>query len=131
MLVMRQDHGRRDSHAELTRQRVIEKLVVGGPPEWIVDDDRASKRSILEKSAVERDILRDAVDDHAISTGIRHLDAAHLDELGGHAINPHAVDLLHQRGWEGVFHAKDDSNFVHMRLTLPTVILFSTVILSG
>ena len=33
MFVMRQDHSRRNGHAQLRRQRVVEEFVVGGPPE--------------------------------------------------------------------------------------------------
>ncbi len=113
MLLVRQNHRGRNRHAQLARQRVVEELVVGGPPEGVVDDDRSRQHGVLQIGAVERNVLRDAVDDDAIPAGIGHLDAAHLDELRGHALDLHAVDLFHQRRRKGIFHPENDSDFLH------------------
>src|SRR6267154_497564 len=57
MFLVRQDHGWRNGHAESGSQRIVEEFVVGRPPEWVVDDDGAAKRRILQVSAIERNVL--------------------------------------------------------------------------
>ena len=44
------------------RQRVIEKFVVSGPPERIVDNIGTFQRQALQSRAIEGDLVRDAVD---------------------------------------------------------------------
>src|SRR5580698_7630246 len=63
MFVMWQENGRWNRHAQLGSQRIIEELVVGGPPERIVNHDRAVQYRILQVRPVERNILRNPVDD--------------------------------------------------------------------
>src|ERR1700747_3072046 len=63
MLLVRQNHGRRNCDAQFGRQRVVEELVISSPPERVVDDDRSAERGILQVSAIERDVLRNAVND--------------------------------------------------------------------
>ena len=118
MFLVRQNHRGRNGHAEFGGQRVVKKFVVGGPPEWIVDDDCSAECGVLEISAIEGDVLRDAVDDDAIAAGFGHLHAAELDELGGHALDLHVVDLFHQRWRKSIFHAEHDADFFHGCLTL-------------
>ena len=76
-----------------------------------------AERGILQIRTIERNVLRNAIDDHAIAAGFRHLHSAQLDELGSHAVNLHAVDLLHQRGRKSILHAEHDADFVHGCLT--------------
>ena len=106
MLIVRQDHGRRDRDPHRVRERVVEELVVGGPPERIVYDNRSMQHGVLQVGAVELNILRDTVDDDVVFFGLVHADAADLYELGRDAIDVHRVDLLHHCGWEGVFHTE-------------------------
>jgi hypothetical protein len=49
-------------HAQFHRQRIVEELVVRRPPERIVDDDAAFERHPLERRAIERNFVRDAID---------------------------------------------------------------------
>jgi hypothetical protein len=53
MRFVRQQDGGRHGHAEFRRQRVVEKLVVGAPPERVVDDLGAAERGVLEVRAIE------------------------------------------------------------------------------
>ena len=62
-----QDHGGRNGDAELFGQGVVEELVVGRPPEGVVDDDGAVERGVLEEGAVEGDVVGDAVDDDGVA----------------------------------------------------------------
>jgi hypothetical protein len=48
------------------RERVAEELVVGAPPERIVDHVRAAEGGCLQVEAVVRHLLADAVDEHAV-----------------------------------------------------------------
>src|SRR5215470_15470269 len=66
MLVVGQQNGRWNGYAQLAGERVIEKLVIRGPPKRIVDDDGALQRGVLQVGTIKRNILRDAVDDHVI-----------------------------------------------------------------
>ena len=70
MFLVRQDDGWRNGYAEFVGERVVEELVVGRPPEGIVDDDRAVERGVLEIGAVEGDVVGDAVDDDGVWRGL-------------------------------------------------------------
>ena len=82
VLLVRQQHGRRNRDAEPRRQRVVEELVVGAPPERVVDDRRAGERRVLQVRAIERDVVRDAIDDDAVAAG---------------SSMPHAADVARTR----------------------------------
>src|SRR6266436_4779891 len=116
MLVVRQDHGRRNGHAQAVSQSVVEKFVVGGPPERVVDDDGAVEFRVLQVRAIKRDVLRDAIDDDAVAAGLGHLYSAKFDELRGDALDLHAVDLFHQSRRKSIFHAEHDADLVHNNL---------------
>src|SRR6266705_2147094 len=84
--LLREQHRLRDGYAQLCRHGVVEILVVGGPPERIVDDVGSLKDSVLQVSAVILDFMRDAVDDDTVLGGFAHARSAQLDELRSHAI---------------------------------------------
>jgi hypothetical protein len=65
MLVGGQNHGLGHRDADTPGQHVIEELVVGRPPEGVVDDDRAFRGELLQDGAVERNVLADAVEDQS------------------------------------------------------------------
>ena len=113
MLVVRQQNRRRNRHSYLAGQRVIKKLVICTPPEWIVNHDGPAQHGIFQIRPIKRNILRDAVNDHAISAGLRHLYSAQLHELSLHPINLHAVDAVHQSRWKGILHPKNNPNLLH------------------
>src|ERR1700722_5870106 len=113
MLVVRQEDSRRNRHAQFASQRVVKKLVVGRPPERIVDHDRLVQHGVLQVRAVKRNILRNPVNDDPIAAGIGHLYAVQLHELGSYTVNLHAVDLLYHRRWKSIFHAEQNANFLH------------------
>ena len=118
MFVMRQDHRRRNRHAHLVRHRVVEKLVVSRPPERIVHDNRSLQHRVLQIRAIERNVLRDAIQDHRIFLRLIHPDPANLDELRLHSRHLHRVNLFHQRRRKGIFHPKKDSDFLHSTLPI-------------
>src|SRR2546423_1676367 len=57
MLLVGQDHSRRHGNTKFVRQGVVEELVVGAPPEGVVDNDRPIERSVLKISTIERDVV--------------------------------------------------------------------------
>ena len=62
-----QDDGGRHGDAEFFGERVVEKLVVGRPPEGIVDDERAVEGGVFQEGAIERNVVGDAVDDDGVA----------------------------------------------------------------
>src|SRR6202011_994086 len=86
------------------RESVVEELVVGTPPERIVDDRGSGQHSVLEVGAIERDVLRNAIYDDVVLSRLIHADAANDDTLGGHARALPGVDLSDQRAWKRVLH---------------------------
>src|SRR5205823_7306613 len=62
VILLRQQDCLRNRDAQLARERVIEKLVVSGPPERIIDNDRSFQRQALERRAIKRHFVRDAID---------------------------------------------------------------------
>ena len=65
---MRQDNGFGDGDAELAGEGVVEELIVGTPPERIVDDDSAAENGVLQVSPIKLDVMRDAINDDAVAT---------------------------------------------------------------
>ena len=115
MFLVRQDHGRRNGHTQFVRQGIIEKLVIGSPPERVIDDYCSAEHSILQIGAIEGDVLRNAVYDDPIAARICHLNPTHLDELCRHAFKVHVIDPLDQGGRKRVFHSEDDADFLCAR----------------
>ena len=116
MLLVRQDHGFGHGHAQLLRERVVEELVVGRPPEGIVDDDGSIERGMFQIGAIERDVVRDAVHDHRVGRGFIQVHGAGLHEFGPYAVQIARVDVLHQRAGKAVFHAEKDTDRLHCRV---------------
>ena len=127
MPLVRQQHGGRNGDAEFGGQRIVEELVVGAPPEGIVDDLGSREHGVLEIRAIEGNIVRDAVDDDGVAGGLRHLDAARLEMLGRHAGDSHRVDAIHQGGWKRLFHAIEYADFLHIRSHLLTRKTFAAI----
>src|ERR1700758_235058 len=113
MLIVGQHHRGWNCHPQLRRQRVVEELVIRRPPERIVDDHGPMQHGILQISPIERDILRDAIDDHVVLLGLIHAHAANLHKLRRNIAPAHRIDLLDQRGRKRVLHPKHDPNFFH------------------
>ena len=81
VFLLRQQNRLRHGDAQISRQRVVEKLVVGVPPEWIVDDLRSGEHGALQVSSIERHIVRDSIDDDVVRAGLGHPHAAEFDVL--------------------------------------------------
>ena len=94
--LLRQQHRPRDGDAELGHHRVVEELVVGRPPERVVDDVGALQHGVLHRAAVVLDLVRDAVDDDAIARRLVHLRPAELDHLAGDAVR--RAELVRRAG---------------------------------
>jgi len=69
-----QDHRRRNRHTELGGEGIVEKFVVGTPPDGLLTTTVRSMRR-FQISAVERDVMRDAVNDDGVAARIGHFDA--------------------------------------------------------
>lgn len=104
MLFVGQEHCGRYRDPQFRGQCVVEKLVVGAPPEGIVDDFGSGEYSVLEEGPVEGDIVRDAIDDEVVAAGYGDFDAAGLEVLGDHAFDAHRVDVIHQCWRERILH---------------------------
>src|ERR1700745_830933 len=70
--LLREQYRLGDGDSQLRRDRIVEILVVGRPPEGIVDDVGAFENGVLQKAAVILDFVRDAVDDNALPTRLPH-----------------------------------------------------------
>src|SRR6267143_2167745 len=106
--------GNRDS--QLCRHRVVEILVVGGPPERIIDDVGSLKDGVLQVAAVILDFMRNAIDDDAVSCGLAHPRAAQLYKFGCHTILlPKLVDTHDKSRRKAVFPPAEKANFFHVR----------------
>ena len=116
---MGQDHRGRHGDAQLFGQRVVEELVVGRPPEGVVDDDGAVERGVLEKGAVEGDVVRDAVDDDGVARRSVEVDGAGLDEFRLDAFDVARVDVLDQCAGKAVLHAEQNADLFHAAALRP------------
>ena len=78
-------------------KRIVEELLVGTPPERIVDHVRPSDSRIFQHCTVKWHILRDAVDEHRISglPCLEHL--VDVRELSMYAIRRDLVHTLNER----------------------------------
>src|SRR6185503_3330745 len=61
VILLWQEHRTRNRHPELARQRVVEKLVVSRPPEWIIDNNCAFEGHALQSGPVKRHFVRNTV----------------------------------------------------------------------
>ncbi len=113
VVLLREQHGLRDGDAELRGEREVEELVVGRPPERVVDDDGAFERRALQEGAVEGHLVRDAVDDEVVADARVVAHAAHLDELGDDLAAAALVDALDERDGERPLAADQQSYFFH------------------
>src|SRR5271166_1229483 len=56
MFLVRYQYSLRNCNAQLVPEREVEELIVGAPPEWVVDDDGARQRRVLQVAAIKRDV---------------------------------------------------------------------------
>ena len=61
VVLVRQQHRARHGHVDGLGHEVVEELVVGRPPDRVVDDLHARGGGALEVGAVEQHLVRDAV----------------------------------------------------------------------
>src|SRR5205085_10535189 len=61
VVLLGQQHRLRNCDAELLAERVVEKLVVSGPPERITYDVRAFEHHPLQRGAIEGNFVRNAI----------------------------------------------------------------------
>ena len=77
-------------------QAVVEKLFVGTPPKGVVDNSRAAERCVFQESAIERNILRNAINDHIVSAGFALNYFVDTDRLSYNAFYLFAVNALNK-----------------------------------
>ena len=110
----RQQHRLRHGHADLGRERVVEKFFVGAPPKGIVHDRGAGERRILEPGPIKRHVLRDAVDHDVVAARLALDDFVDLNELrddvfaAGFLVHP--LDKCRRKA---AFLSEEDSDFFH------------------
>src|SRR5215470_1385169 len=113
MLVVRQEHRWWNRDPKFFGQGVVKELVVGRPPERVVNHDCSMQGRVLEIRPVKRNVLRYAVNDDVILLWLIHADPANLHEFGRQALDAHRIDLVDQRRRKRVFHPKYDRDFLH------------------
>src|ERR1035441_7774698 len=94
MLLVGQDDRGGHGHAQLFSQRVVKEFVVGRPPEGIVDDDGSIESGVLQIGAVERNVVRDAVDNDGVARSLVEMYGAGLDKLGLNAVDVAGINVL-------------------------------------
>ena len=95
---------------------VVEELVVGRPPERVVDDLDAPRGRALEERPVERHLVADAVEDHVVRERLLLGDVPDLDgfPFHGEAATPgQLVDLVAEGPRKRVLHAEQDPDRLH------------------
>src|SRR5207302_2058562 len=112
--LLRKEDGFWNSDTEFCGYGIVEKFVVGGPPEGIVDDVGALQDGVLEIAAIVFDFVGNAIDDHGVFGGFVHARAAELDEFGGDAVRlAELIDTNDERGRETVFAAAEKAYLLH------------------
>ena len=114
IVLVRQNHRWRRGHAQLRGQRIIEKLIVRRPPERIVDHRRPVQHRMLQKRAVKRDVMRDAVHNHRPRRRPIQPDRPNLHKLRRNAVEIFPVDLFHQRARKSILHAEQHADLFHV-----------------
>jgi hypothetical protein len=64
------------------------------------------KGLLMMISAIEGDVVRDAIDDDGVGRSFVEKDCAGLDEFGGDAVHIEGVDALDQGPGKAVLHAE-------------------------
>src|SRR5205823_12334727 len=94
--------------------------LVRAPPKRVVDDCGASEGGILQKGAIERHILGNAINDHVVAAwlALNHFvdPDRFCDDIFAAGLLINAID---ERPGKGVFLAKQDSDFFH-KVTVKT-----------
>ena len=82
------------SHALLGGEAGLEELVVGGPPEGVVDDHAPSSTAFFKIGPVVGNFVRDAVNDYGIGHSLVHAQCRPAAKLGPHPciLRVHPVD---------------------------------------
>ena len=114
--LLREQYRLGDGDSQLRRDRIVEILVVGRPPEGIVDDVGAFENGVLQKAAVILDFVRDAVDDHAVPRRLAHARAAQLHKFRGNAV--FLAEFVHshdKRRRKAVFPPAEKADLFHLR----------------
>ena len=83
---LREQHRLGNIQAQFGGDRIIEKFVVGGPPERIVDDVGSLQHGVLQVGPVVVHFVGNAVDDHAVLRELAHFGAGEFYEFGGDAV---------------------------------------------
>ena len=72
------------------------------------------ERRVLEESAIERHVLRNAIDDHVVTARLALHDLVDADEFRLRFATALLIHPLDERRREGVFLTEEDSDFFHM-----------------
>lgn len=107
----RQEYGFGYRNADGFRQTVIEEFFVGAPPKGVVDHGGAGEGGVLKVSAVEGDVLGDAVDDDVVAGRLCLDDLVDTDGFGGDAGDVPTVNGFDKGHGEASFAAVEDTNF--------------------
>jgi len=80
---------------------------------------------VLEQRTVERDLVRDAVNNHGVARCVLHVDRAGLHEFCLDTLDIAGVYRFHQSAGKAVFDAEQNTNLLHCAKP-PGVVLFES-----
>src|SRR5437588_2343884 len=103
----RQEHGARNGDSDFCSQRVIEKLLVRAPPKRVIDHRSSGEGGILQKRAIERYVLRNAIDDHVVPARLSLNHFVDFDRFSDDPLPPGLIiDTIDEGPGKRVFLAK-------------------------
>src|SRR5690606_4813905 len=95
--VLRKKNRLRDRDTKLCTETKVKELVIGRPPERVIDYVCALEGHSLQHSPVIGNLVRDAVDDDVVLLRLLEADAPDGDHFGGHLPAPLFVDAFYKR----------------------------------
>src|SRR5690606_22544762 len=91
-------------HANLGHKCIVKELLVGTPPERIVDDVSSANGGVLQICPVERDILRNTVDYDGITVVGAPLQLVYHNRFGDNFAFAQFIYFIDEFPWKGIFH---------------------------
>src|SRR5690606_12379240 len=100
----RQEYCFRKRYANLGHKYIVKELLVGTPPERIVDDICSANGGVLQVGPVERDILRNTVDYDGITVVGALLQLVYHNGFGDNFAFAQFIYFIDEFPWKGIFH---------------------------
>lgn len=109
----REQYGFRYRNSNMLCEGVVEELLVGAPPERVVDNSRSTDGGIFKESAIEWNILGDSVDNNGVVRGNRLHNLVDANGLGYDTGDILAVDAFNESVWKGILLSMQNAYLLH------------------